>query len=158
MHTAKIHIRKENGRLDPVSREIVLEAIRNAPDGRYDLILQGRPEGYSATRYRYYFGHIVTAILLTCSEKFRIVAPNGEMRTPQTVEEMHEVLKFYYNPVTIITPKGHFTTGKSTTGISDRDFVQTYLESIMADFSQPPYNVEFITREEWAEIMKSHSA
>lgn len=143
MYTRKFNIKKDSGRLTADTREILAEAVSQAPDGNFEIMIKQRPEGYSRTRYKFYFGSIVPLILLTCADKFKIVSQDGEMRTPTSAEEMHEVLKYLYNPVSIVTPKGAFVTGSTTTNLSDRDFIGVYLESIMADFSNPPYNVDF---------------
>jgi hypothetical protein len=143
MYTRKFNIRKDSGRLTVDTREILAEAVSQAPDGNFEIIIKQRPEGYSRTRYKFYFGSIVPLILLTCADKFKIVTNDGSMRTPTSAEEMHEVLKYLYNPVSIVTPKGAFVTGSTTTNLSDRDFIGVYLESIMSDFSNPPYNVDF---------------
>jgi len=42
------------------------------------------------------------------------------------------------------------SSGASTTGLSDRDFIGEYIVEVMAYFAQPPFNCVFPTREEWA--------
>lgn len=155
MTTARIWIEKGPERLAPQSRDVLLETVRNLTEGGYQVTFEGKAKGYTPTRYRFYFGHIVKVILLTCAERFRIIGQDGEQRTPSTAEEMHEILKFYYNPVTVITPKGAFQTGSTTTAMNDRDFIGVYLETIMADFSQPPYNCDFMVYDEWREWAKA---
>ena len=143
MYTRKFNIKKDGGKLTADTREILAEAVSQAPDGNFEITITQRPEGYRNTRYKFYFGCIVPLILHTCADKFKIVSNTGEMRTPTSGEEMHQVLKYLYNPVSIVTPKGAFVTGSTTTNLSDRDFIGVYLESIMSDFSNPPYNVDF---------------
>lgn len=149
----KIWIEKGPERLTPQSRDVLLDAIRNLPQGGYQVVIEEKNRAYTPTRYRYYFGCLVQTILLTCADRFKIVNAAGEMRSPATTEEMHEVLKFYYNPVTVITPRGAFQTGSTTTALTDRDFIGEYMETIMADFSNPPYNCDFMQYEEWREMM-----
>lgn len=148
-HTSRIWIQKSPERLTPQSRDVLLETLRNLPEGGYNVTFEAKSQAYTPTRYRYYFGCLVQTILLTCADRFKIVGADCEMRSPTTTEEMHEVLKFYYNPVTVITPRGAFQTGSTTTALNDRDFIGTYMETIMADFSMPPYNCDFMQYDEW---------
>lgn len=152
----KFSIKKDGGRLTEAHREILIDQIRRLPDGGYEVIIQEETTGsYTPTRYRYYFGHIVEVILLTCGDKFRVVGANGELRPLRTSKEVHEALKFLYNPVTVITPKGAYQTGLSTTGLSDRKFIGEYAETILAEFSQPPYNCDFMLYDEWKEFRQN---
>ncbi|MCB0541872.1 MAG: hypothetical protein KDC70_00055 [Saprospiraceae bacterium] len=156
--TTRIWIQKGPQRLAPDSRDVLIETIKNLPEGGYNVTFEAKKQGYTTTRYRYYFGCIVQTILLTCADRFKIVQSDGEMRAPTNTEEMHEILKFYYNPVTIVTPQGAFTTGSTTTALNDRDFIGEYMESILADFSLPPYNCDFMQYDDWREMMKSQHA
>lgn len=149
-YTRRIHVHKDGGKY--TDRELLREAFDAAPDGWLEVTVTEDKRAYSPTRYKFYFGHVVEMILLTVGKMFRVMLENGTWRTVNSPEEMHRVLKRMYNPVTYLTPNGQqWTEGASTTEINDRDFVHTYIESIMADFSQPPYNCEFLTREEWRE-------
>lgn len=151
-----IWIEKIDGKLKPQSREILIETVQELIDGWHKVTVESKKRGYTASRYKFYFGYVVPVILMTCAERFKIVVGSGEMRRPQTPEEMHEILKYYYNPVTVITPKGAFQSGSTTTALNDSSFIGTYLESIMSDFSEPPYNCtfDFFTWQEWADHMK----
>lgn len=155
MTTARIWISKDGERLTPHSRDVLLETVKNLPAGGFKVTFEEKAKGYTPTRYRFYFGHIVKVILLTCADRFKIVGKDGEMKSPTTAEEMHEILKYYYNPVTVITPKGAFQTGSTTTAMNDRDFVGEYTEAIMGDFSMPPYNCDFMQYDDWREWSKA---
>lgn len=154
-YTRRAAVRKTNGKYEQSAREEMAAMFNGAPDGFYEVTIQEDKKRYTTTRYKFYFGHVVETILLTVGSKFKVMLENGTWRPVNSPEEMHRVLKRMYNPVTYVTPDGQtWTEGASTTELNDRDFVWEYIESIMADFSLPPYNCEFLTREEWREVMK----
>lgn len=154
-YARRAYVRKTNGKYEESSREEMRDIFNGAPDGFYEVTIQEDKKRYTTTRYKFYFGHVVETILLTAGSKFKVMLDNGTWRPVNSPEEMHRVLKRMYNPVTYVTPDGQtWTEGASTTELNDRDFIGEFIEAIMADFSQPPYNCDFMTREEWREVMK----
>lgn len=158
--TSQFHIEKRGGNVTQQSRPVFAEQVRALPDGWYKVTMtESQPGAYTATRYRYYFGVILPAILEACAERFFIIDPaTAEQRTVRNTADLHECLKVMYNPVTVITPRGAYTTGGTTTNLADREFIGEYLELIYSDFSQPPYNVEFKDRAEWRAEIKAKKA
>ena len=68
---------------------------------------------------------------------------------------LHEHMKLKYRPVTIITPQGAFVVPGSSTDYSDREFYTEFMEQLMADFSSPPYSVDFRDIDDWRAEMKA---
>jgi len=152
-----IHIEKTGGKLRPESVDVYREAWETLPDGWYRLIFEAQRRGYTTTRYKYYFAHVMETILLTCGDRFEIM--EGErFRKARNTQEIHEALKMKYNPVLVRTPFATFAMPSSTTGLSDSEFINAFEETIIADFSAPPFGCDFMSREDWAEMMKGKRA
>lgn len=148
-----IYIEKTNGKLSEQSREVYRDAWEELPDGGYRVIFEAQKRGYTPTRYKYYFAHVLEVILLTCGKRFEIM--EGEIFRPaRNVLEIHEALKMKYNPVLVRTPFATFAMPSSTTGLSDSEFINAFEETIIAEFSAPPFGCDFMDRESWAEMMK----
>ena len=64
-------------------------------------------------------------------------------------------MKMKYNPVIMQTPFGNFTVPDSSTSLSDKEFINEFEEQIIAEFSLPPFNCDFMSREEYALFMKN---
>jgi len=152
MSVAIFHITTNGGKnWTGQSKEILNEQFRALPDGRYKVTIEeDKPGGYTATRYRYYFGVVLAAILEKCSKLFGTLdRSTGELIPCRNVTALHEHMKLKYRPVTIITPQGAFVVPGSSTDYSDREFYTEFMDQIMADFSQHPYGVEFVDPETW---------
>ena len=139
------------------SREILAEQLRALEAGRYKVTIEeDKPGQYSATRYRFYFGVVLTAILEKCGKLFATLdRSTGELIPCRNTTALHEHMKLKYRPITIVTPQGAFVVPGSSTDYSDREFYTEFMEQIMADFSQPPFNVEFKDPETWKAEMKA---
>ena len=138
------------------SREIMAEQFSLLGQGRYRVVIEKVGAYERPTRYKFYFGVVMAAILEKCADRFQIINPRtGETSPPRTTEDVHEIMKAIYNPVTILTPKGATNSGGTTTNLSDGEFIREYMEAIMAEFSAPPYNVEFKDADEWRAEMKA---
>lgn len=132
------------------SRDIMREQFGALEAGRYKVAIEKVGAYEKPSRYKFYFACVMTAILEKCASRFQIINPRtGETVAPSTTEDVHEIMKAMYNPVMIMTPKGVTNSGGTTTNLSDRDFIGEYMEEIMADFSQPPYNVDFRDIDDW---------
>lgn len=148
-----IHIEKVNGKLKPESADVYREAWNEMPDGWYKVIFEAQKRGYTPTRYKYYFAHVLETILLTCGNRFEIM--DGEtFRKARNTQEIHEALKMKYNPVLVRTPFGAFAMPSSTTGLTDSEFINQFEETIISEFAAPPFGCDFMDRESWAEMMK----
>ena len=153
---AKFHIEKVNGAVSEKSRAVFKEQFFALSEGWHKITIEPSKTGkYTPTRYKYYFGHVLPVILEKSGARFLVVEhATGEQRQVRNTTELHEGLKFMYNPVTVITPNGAFTTGGTTTSLSDKDFIGEFMEAILGDFSQPPYNCDFHDIEDWKELIK----
>lgn len=158
MSVTIFHITKNEGHnYTGQSREIMAEQFGGLPEGRYKVTVEeDKPGGYTATRYRFYFGVVLAAILEACRDMFQIIDhATGERKPLRNTTDLHEALKMMYNPISVITPHGAFTTGGTTTSLNDREFIGQFMEQIQADFSQAPYNVNFVDADEWRAAMKA---
>ena len=151
-----IHIEKANGKLTANSREVYRDAWEALPDGWYRAIFEAQKRGYTPTRYKYYFAHVLEVILLTCGKMFSVWDENREKFVPvSNVHQIHDWLKMKYNPDVMISPLGTWVMPKSTTTKSDSEFINEFEEIIIAEFSAPPFGCDYMDRESWAEMMKA---
>lgn len=157
MSVTIFHITKGEGHnYTGQSREIMAEQFGVLPEGRYKVTIEKVGAYERPTRYKWYFSVMMAEILNKCADRFQILNPRtGETSPPRTTEDIHEIMKAIYNPVTIITPKGATNSGGTTTNLGDQEFINEYSEMILSEFSSPPYNCEFLSPYEWREIMKA---
>lgn len=153
---AIFYITKNQTGLAAASKEVLRDQFGKLGEGQFKVTIEPVTTNYTPTRYKYYFGHVLPCILEKCSRSFKMINYHtGEEANPRTTEDLHECLKMMFNPVTVITPKGAFNTPGTTTALNNREFIGEFSEMIMAYFADAPYNVEFIDRESWSEIMKA---
>jgi len=151
-HITKGHANTYTGQ----SLEILREQFGELPEGRYKVVIEKVGAYERPTRYKFYFAVIMSAILEKVADRFQIINPKtGETSPPRTTADIHEIMKAIYNPVIVITPHGATNSGGTTTNLSDSEFINEYTETIMAEFSGPPYNVEFKDLGEWRAEMKA---
>ncbi len=151
MSVTIFHITKNEGHnYTGQSREIMAEQFGGLPEGRYKVTIQKVGAYERPTRYKAYFAIVMAGILEKCGDRFKMVNPKtGEETSARSTADIHEAMKARFNPVILITPYGATTSGSTTTNLSDQDFINEYMEEIMAEFSQPPFNVEFRDIDEW---------
>ena len=149
-----IHIEKRDGRPTPETSRQWADAVKELPDGWYKITIEGVRRGYTPTRYKFYLAHVLEVILHTCGRMFEIMDGN-EFRPVRNTQEIHDNLKAKYNPVFFRSPFGAGVIAGSTTGLPDSEFINQYEETIIAEFSGPPFNCEFMMRDEWAAWMKN---
>ena len=149
--SAKFRIEKdESGKFTERSRKDHKEQMDALAPGTYEVSIIRAKEKYSPTRYKYYFSSVLFQILHDAGRFYRIVNPStGEEREPQNTTELHECMKAIYNPVILnVGGKSRVIAG-TTTDLNDRDFISSFLEQIIAEHSGPPYNIEFVSYEDW---------
>lgn len=153
----KFNIQKSETAFASHSREVMRDQFGALPEGEYTVTIEPAKEVRNTTsRYKYYFGHLLPAILDKCGKSFRMINPRtGEESTPRNTTDLHECIKMMFNPVTIITPRGAFNTPGTTTSLSNREFISEFTEMIMAYFADAPYFVDFVDRDEWREMCKA---
>lgn len=155
--SAKFHIEKQAGVFTSKSRDALKEQFNALEDGEYEILIAPK-KGYKATRYKWYFDCVMWQILCEAGRYYRIVNPNtGEERTPVSTVELHTCMKAIYNPVTLTIGNKTRVIAGTTTDLNDREFLVEYLEQIIADHSGPPYNIQFVTYEEWKSLHASNS-
>lgn len=148
-----VTIETRSGKVVEPSRTDLAQAIQALPDGFHKVTTQEVRRGYTPTRYKYYFAHVLEVILHTAGRFFQVFE-NDQVRNARTTDEIHEVLKLKYNPVMVKAPFGMYVVSNSTTNLSDRDFIAQFEEAIIIEFSEPPYGCDFMDRETWAAKMK----
>lgn len=142
------------GKVTQDTRQDFAGAILSLSDGWHKATIEDVRRGYTSTRYKYYFGHVLTTILLTCGHRFQILDGN-DWRPVRDTTEIHNGMKMKYNPVIMQTPFGNFTVPESSTSLSDKDFINEFEEQIIAEFSAPPFGCDFMSREQYALYMKN---
>lgn len=152
--TTTFNIETESGKVTPDTREDFAGAIRSLQDGWHRVTIEAVRRGYTSTRYKYYFGHVLHTILLTCGSRFQVL--DGEnFRPVRDTTEIHNAMKMRFNPVIMTTPYGNFTVPESSTSLSDKEFINQFEEQIIAEFSEMPFGCEFMSREEYALFRKN---
>lgn len=154
--TTIVNFETINGKVTDDTRKDFASAIVSLSDGWHKATIEDVRSGYTGTRYKYYFGHVLKTILLTCGKRFQILDGN-EWRPVRDTSEIHDGLKMKYNPVIMQTPFGNFTVPESSTSLSDKEFINEFEEQIIAEFSAPPFGCEFMSREEYALFRKNGS-
>ena len=152
-NTTSVNFEMVAGKVAPDTRQYFADAISSLSDGWYNAHIKPVKTTYTSTRYKYWFGHVMETILMTCGRFFEVLEGDA-WRPARTTDEIHEVLKQKYNPIMIRTPFGIYTASNTTTALSDRDFINQFEEAVIIEFSQPPYGCDFMSREEYALMMK----
>lgn len=153
MNTTIVNIETKDGKVTQDTRQDFADAVTSLHDGWHKVVIQEVRKGYTATRYKYYFAHVLQTILMTAGHHFKVMNGN-DIRNARNTDEIHDVLKLKYNPTIIKTPFGLYITANSTTSMPDSDFINAFEEAIIAEFSEPPYGCDFMGRDEWAAYMK----
>jgi len=141
------------------SRAALKEQFGALTIGRYDVLITPAKDNYTATRYKYYFDCVMWQMLNEVGEMYQILDPKtGEVKTPQNTDDMHYCMKcIYHRKVLIVNGEAFQITG-STTEMNDRDFIGNFLEKkIIPDHSGPPYNIEFISYQDWKELHRANA-
>ena len=155
MHS-DFEIEKRNGRITETSREIFKEQFDLLGDGKWKIRFDPAKDGYTATRYRYYFGCILSAILSQAGHLLQITnMTTGDRRRMRNTTELHTYMKWKYNLVWIMVGETAMPSAGTTTELNDREFIANFMEQIISDHAGPPYNVDFVEEDEWKAMLKS---
>jgi hypothetical protein len=149
-----VNFETQSGKVTPDTRDEFAGAIKSLPDGWHKAIIEDVKRGYTSTRYKYYFAHVLETILMTCGHHFKVLE-GSEWRSVRNTAEIHEFFKIKYNPAFIQGPGGMYISANTTTALSDKEFINLFEEAVIIEFSDPPYGCEFMGREEWAAWMKN---
>jgi len=156
--SAKFTIETDGITFTEKSRAILKEQFGALPLGRYDVLITPTKDNYTATRYKHYFDSVLWQILNQAGRFYLIVNPStGEQRTPRDTTELHECMKAIYNPVTLTVGNRTRVIAGTTTDLNNKKFLGEYLEQIIADHSGPPYNIEFISYQDWKELHRANA-
>lgn len=84
--TTVVHIEKQNGKPTPETARAWSESVGELPDGWYKITVEAVKRGYTPTRYKFYFAHILDVILHTCGRMFEVMDGN-EFRPARNTTE-----------------------------------------------------------------------
>lgn len=140
------------------SRQVFRDQWDALPDGEYTVTIEPGGKSYRPSRYKYYFDSVMFEIIRQAGKHFKVTNHNtGEIRDVKNTEEMHEIMKATYNPITVQAGRRVFVLPGTTTDLNDREFIGTYLEQIMSDLASPPYLVEFVDYEGWKALRRANA-
>jgi hypothetical protein len=154
-------IEKRNGKMAEHSKDVFKGQFEQWPDGLYLINAKQTKGTFNARRYKYWFDCVLGLALPRVRDFFAMADSNAQMHTPDTVEQLHAILRVVYNPLTIVSSTtGRVTTiGQTTTMLNDTDFINEFSETIIADLSGAPYYAFPDTgcpdRQEWADMRKA---
>ena len=117
-----------------------------------------KPFSKSNSRYKYYFGYVLTEILQTGFYMFPDA--NNQLSRAVNTAQIHEIMKFRYNPIITVDPfSGEQIKlgGGSTTTMSDTEFINRFQETILSDHAGDPFYIEFLDYDSWRIILKGKS-
>lgn len=145
----KLLIRKRQGKMLLFDKDLLAKTWGDFEDGDYHFIIKKATRGTS--RNKFYWDCVLWCILYQAGDFFIV-----DGKPPQVEDDIHLVLKLKYCPVDVVdTVTGEITrVPGSTRTMTDSDFIGKYEEQIIADFSSPPFLVEFPTFEQWVDMIK----
>ena len=152
----------DSGKMAEHSREVFKEQFAALESGLYLVAIEPFKERrFSPTRYKWWFDCVLGLALPKVRQHFGMIDRHGQVRYPDTVKQLHDILKLIYNPVTIVMADGGMlkTIGYTTREMPDNEFLNEFAEIIIADLSGAPYYAFPDTgcpdRNEWAEMRKA---
>lgn len=155
---ARFNIEKAAGTMPAKSKQEFRAQWDALPDGEYTVTIEPGGKSYRPSRYKYYFDSVMFEIIRQAGKHFRVTNHNtGEIREVANTAEMHEIMKATYNPITVQAGRRVFVMPGTTTELSDREFIGTYMEQIMSDLAGPPYLVEFVDYEGWKALRRANA-
>lgn len=109
---------------------------------------------YKKSRYRYLFSHVyLTAVTyFNRHQMYQLYTEDGEV-LPLTVEELHDMMKQWFNPIIRRYEGMKIIIGGSTRKLSDQVFISEFLEKILCFLAEK--GVICLTYQEWRELAES---
>lgn len=150
----KIEIAKlEDGTMSQVDKKKFREMWESLIAGELEVMVKEKNKR-TPKKYKFYFDCVMHCMLAQIGHRFQI----GD-RTAQSTEEIHMVMKFIYNPITVynLATGDAYNIPGTTTSMPDHEFIDRYEQQIIADYSGPPYFVSFPTFEQYCEMHKDGS-
>lgn len=142
----------KNGGWTRQSRETFSKNFDGLKDGGYKIMVERLDKKFSPSRYKYYFDYVMFTILSQAGDFLQIFDRDGKLKPVQSTDDVHAIMKATFNPITFVDVSTGLTgtIGKSTTDLSDRDFIGKFTEMIIAKFSSEPYYCDLsITYDDW---------
>ena len=119
MQTTSITIEIVSGKVTPDTRGGFAGAVAALTDGWHQVMIKEVRRGYTNTRYKYYFAHVLETILMTCGHFFKVME-GDTWRAARSTVEIHEFFKMKYNPAFIQGPGGMYISSNTTTSLTDK--------------------------------------
>lgn len=128
-----------------------LSEIKQLPIGLYQITVK-KIKSIRNTRYRYHFGHVLPLIVahLANTGTHNVIDADGNV-SPIDIDSLHLYHKIHYCPAFIQVGEEMIKSYQSTTKLSDVEFIDSYEEQIIEYYSST-YGIEFLTRQEFAEL------
>lgn len=149
--SAIFEVRIKEGGLSDIDKSIFRKEFDSLEDGRYKVCFERRKS--NCTRYRYYFDAVLSFALPAAAKVFKVIE-KGEERPIRNTQELHEIVKGIFNPVLVINPETgeQILKGGTTTSLTDSEFINEYLEKVIAYFASEPFEVVFVDYQEWGQL------
>jgi len=116
---------------------------------------RAKDKPYKSTRYKYLFGHVYLAAVTQFNRRgmYQIHIEETGETLPLTVEDLHDMMKQWFNPVVVKYQGMKIIKGGSTRKLSDSEFINEFLEKILHFLSEK--DVICLSYSEWREKAES---
>jgi hypothetical protein len=138
------------GALTAHSKRIFAEVFRKMGEGFYSVHIK-KQRGTRSSRYKYYWSHLMMYAVNEFNRRgiYQVMNEDTGEVYPLTTDELHEMMKHYFNPV-ITKYKGmKIIKGGKTRKLDDSDFINEYEEKVVQFLVEN--DVIPLTRDEWNE-------
>lgn len=143
-----------NGKMNEFSRNIFVKCFYRMTEGFYSVHIK-KQRNTRSSRYKYYWSHLMAYAVNEFNRRgiYQVMNEDTGEVYPLTTDELHEMMKHYFNPV-ITKYKGmKIIKGGSTRKLDDSDFINEYEEKVVQFLVEN--DVIPLTRDEWNEQRSS---
>jgi len=144
----------KDGELSSYTKSEFRRIIRNMMQHENYQVNIRRVGQISNSRYKYYFGHILTTAVEFYNKagKYQIYITSTGETVPLDSATLHEALKRKYNPEIVEFTGNTVVVAGSTTKLSDSQFINNFQEQILADMSND--GIQFLDKDEYYTLLK----
>lgn len=143
-----------DGELSSYTKSEFRRIVRNMAQHKTYQVSIKEISNISSTRYKYYFGHILTTAVefYNKSGKYQIHNTLSGVTSMLDIETLHEILKRKYNPQILEIVGNMIVVAGSTTKLTDSQFISHYQDQILAEFSND--GITFLDKDEYYILLK----
>jgi len=140
--------------LSDTARYKLKQFFAKMTEGSYLLTLT-KDKTYKKSRYKYLFGCVYLAAVTQFNQRsmFQIEIEETGEQLPLTVEDLHEMMKSYFNQVVVRYKGFRIIKGGSTKKLTDTAFLNEFLEKVFVFLSE--HSVIVPTYGEWRQRMEA---